>query len=199
LKERAATLLLPFLLLASALAFAACGGGDSGAEGKIEETIETSVSTTDPSKCTELMTQTFVEQNSGESGAAAIESCEEEAADTSDDPDSVEIAAVEVDGADATAEVAFVGGGFDGQTVEVALVEEDDTWKLDEILGFAELDNEALAQTLEEQFEAASDEITPEQIGCIGDAIREAPQEEVEELLLSGDSERFVEFAEACE
>jgi hypothetical protein len=199
LRERLATLLVPCLLLASALAFAACGGGDSGAEEKIEETIETSVSSTDPSKCTELMTRTFVEQNSGESGEAAIESCEEEAADTGDDPDSVEITAIEVDGADATAKVAFVGGGFDGQTVDVALVEEDDTWKLDEILGFAELDNEALAQTLEEQFEAVSDEITAEQISCIGDAIRKAPQGEVEELLLSGDSDRFVEFAEACE
>jgi hypothetical protein len=199
LRQRLAFLLVPCLLLASALALAACGGGDSGDEEKIEETIETSVRTTDPSKCTELMTQTFVEQNTGETGEAAIESCEAEATDTSDDPDSVEITAVKVDGADATAKVAFAGGGFDGQTVEVALVEEEDAWRLDEILGFAVLDNEALAQTLEAQFEAASDEVTAEQISCIGGAIRTAGREQIEELLLSGDSDRFVEFAEACE
>lgn len=199
MKQRLAFLLVPCLLLASALAFTACGGGDSGAEEEIEGTIKTSVGSTDRAKCTELMTQNFVEQNTGETGETAIESCEAEAADTSDDPDSVEISAIEVDGADATAEVAFDGGGFDGQAVEVALVEEDDSWKLDEILGFVALDNEALAQTLEVQFEAASSEITPDQISCIGDAVREAPQEEIEELLLSGDSDRFVEFAEACE
>lgn len=199
MKTRLATVFVPCLLLASALALAACGGGGSGDEEKIEETITTSVTSTDPSKCTELMTQAFVEQNSGESGEAAIKECEGEAGDTSDDPDSVEVSAIGVDGSEATAEVAFVGGGFDGQTVSVALVEEEDQWKLEEILDFAELNSEALAATLEEQFEAASDEITPDQISCIGDAIREAPQEEIEELLLSGDSDRFVEFAEACE
>lgn len=201
MKHRLALLLVPCLLLASSLALAACGGGSdsSGDEEQIEETIATSVTTTDPSKCTELMTAGFREQNSGLTGKEALEDCEEEAGDSSDDPDSVTVSEVEVDGSDATARVAFVGGGFDAQTLDVSLVKEDDQWKLDEIEGFAELDGDALATTLEEQFEAASSEITPDQIGCIGDAIRDAPQEEVEELLLSGSSDKFVEFAEACE
>ncbi|MEX2106744.1 MAG: hypothetical protein WD810_07575 [Solirubrobacterales bacterium] len=200
MNTRLTALLVPCLLIASAFALAACGGGGgSGDEEKIEETIETSVTTTDPSKCTELMTESFLEQNSGETGKAALEECEEEAEDTSDDPDSVTVSSIEVDGSDATAEVAFVGGGFDGQTVDVALVKDGDQWKLDEISGFADLDSDALATTLEEQFEEVSDEITPDQISCIGDAIRDAPQTEIEELLLSGSSEKFVEFAEACE
>lgn len=200
MRQRLARLLIPCLLLASALAIAACGGDDSSAEeAQIEETIETSVTTTDPSKCTELMTANFREQNSGLRGDAALEDCEEEAGDTSDDPDSVEVAAIAVDGSDATAEVSFVGGGFDGQALDVALVKEGDQWKLDEIAGFATLDADALATTIEEQFEESSAEISAEVISCIGDALRDAPQEEVEELLLSGSSEKFVEFAEACE
>jgi hypothetical protein len=197
LRTRLAFLLVPCLILA--LALTACGGSDSDSEGEIEEAIETSVTSTDPGKCTDLMTATFVNQNSGLKGAAAIEDCEAEAADTSDDPDSVTVSAIEVDGSDASAEVAFVGGGFDGQTVAVTLVEEDEGWKLDEITGFADLDADALAKTLEEKFEEVSDEITPTQISCIGDGIREAPQGEVEELLLDGTSQKFVEFAETCE
>lgn len=200
MKHRLVLLSLACLVLASALALAACGGGDdSGDEGKIEETIETSITSSDPSKCTDLMTQAFVEQNSGLTGKEALEDCEDEAGDTSDDPDSVTVSAIEVDGSDATAQVGFVGGGFAGQKVDVALVEADDQWRLDEISGFAKLNSDALAKTLEEQFEAVSDEITPDQISCIGDAIRDAPQEEIEELLLGGSSDKFVEFVEACE
>lgn len=197
MRTRLALLLVPCLVLA--LAFAACGGDDSDSDGEIEAAIETSVTSTDPAKCTDLMTATFRNQNSGLSGDAALEECEEEAEDTSDDPDSVTVSEIEVDGADASAEVAFVGGGFDGQTVAVALIEGDGGWKLDEITGFADLDPEALATTLEGKFEEASEEITPSQIACIGDGIREAPQAEIEELLLEGSNEKFVEFAETCE
>lgn len=199
MRTRLALLLVPCLLLASALALTACGGGDSDSEGEVEVAIETSVTSTDPAKCTDLMTATFRNQNSGLRGDAALEECEEEAEDTSDDPDSVTVSEIEVDGAGATAEVAFVGGGFDGQTVAVALVEGDESWKLDEITAFADLDPEALATTLEKKFEEASEGITPTQIACIGDGIREAPQGEIEELLLEGSNQKFVEFAEACE
>jgi hypothetical protein len=201
LRHRLACPLSVCLLIVFALVLSACGSGDdsSGAEGQIEATITTSVTSTEPSKCTELMTSAFREQNSGLQGNAALEKCEEEAGDTSDDPDSVDISEIEVDGSDATARVGFVGGGFDGQALDVGLLNKDGKWKLDKIEGFAKLDNEALAKTLEERFEATSSEITPEQVSCIGDGIRKAPQEEVEELLLSGSNEKFVELAEACE
>jgi hypothetical protein len=198
-RTRLALLLVPCLLLASAFALTACGSSDSDSAGEVEEAIETSVTSTDPAKCTDLMTATFRNQNSGLNGKAALKECKEEAEDTSDDPDSVTVSAVEVDGSDATAEVAFVGGGFDGQTLAVALVEEDDSWKLDEITGFAKLDSDVLAQTLEGKFEEGPGEIPQAQITCVGDGIRKAPQSEIEELLLEGTQTKFVEFAEACE
>jgi hypothetical protein len=196
LRTRLALLLVPCLILA--LAFTACGGSDSDSEGEIEEVIETSVTSTDPAKCTDLMTAAFVNQSSDLRGDSALEECEEEAGDTSDDPDSVTVSAVEVDGADANAEVAFVGGVYNGQTVAVALVEEDGGWKLDEITGFAELDADALARSVEQQFEKGG-EIPAAQISCVGNGIREAPQGEIEELFFGGSSQPLVEFAEACE
>lgn len=186
-------------LLVASLALVACGDSGEGAEEQIEETIVTSVKTTDPSKCTELMTANFVNQNSDQSGAAALKECEVEANDPEDDPDDVTVSAIEVDGTAATANVAFVGGGLDGQTVSVDLVEEDGTWKLDEITSFVELDNEALARTLEARFETTSSEITPEQLACLGDAFRNASKAKVEELLLSGSSQPLVEFVSVCE
>lgn len=201
MRKRLTTLLVPCLLLAAALALSACGGGSdsSGDEEQIEETIEKSATRHDPGKCTELLTQNFIEQNSDATGKAALKECEVEVSDRSDDPKSVTVSTIEVDGTDATAEVAFAGGGFDGQTVNVALVKNGDQWRLDEVIGFAELDTATLARTLEEQFEAANGEIPPAQIKCIGDGIRAASEAEVAELVLSGSSTPLVEFAEACE
>jgi len=51
--------------------------------------------------------------------------------------EAVTISNVEVDGAKATAEVEFEGGGFNGQVLEVALVEAGGDWKLDQTTGFA--------------------------------------------------------------
>jgi outer membrane lipoprotein-sorting protein len=71
-------LLLPCLIIVSALALAACGS--SGDEtSKVEEAIETAATTTDPADCSKVQTQNFMEQTSQESGKAALKNCEEEA------------------------------------------------------------------------------------------------------------------------
>jgi len=199
--KRLALILAPCLLLVAAIGLAACGG-DGGGDSEVEEisnVINESVTTTDPSKCTDLLTTRFIEQNSDKTGKVALEECEAEAADTSDDPDELTVSAVKIDGAKATAEAAFVGGSFDGQTVSLALVDDGGQWKLDEISGFASYDADALAKTLEGRFESLSSEITPAQIECIGDLIRETSKEKAEELLLSGDSAAFIEFVQVCE
>ncbi len=194
--------LLPLaLLLLVVLGLAACGGGDStgsGEEGQIETVIEESVTSSDPAKCTELMTQNFVEQTAGAEGEEALEECEEEAGDESDDADSVEVTEVEVDGTEATAHAAFVGGGLDGQTVIVALVKAGGRWKLDEIEGFAELDRDSLIAALEEQLEA-SGELSDEQTACIVDGLKEASDKAFEGLLLKGESAELAEIAAGCE
>lgn len=190
-------LLVPLSILVLALGLAACGGGGESEEDKITNAIETAATSTNPVVCTELQTQGFVEQTQGEEGKAAVKSCEKEASDGSNNPDSVKVTKVEVDGSNATADAAFVGGSFDGQTLAVALVEEDGDWKLDEATGFAKFDKakliEAFTSSLEEE------KVEPELASCLTEAFEEAEQGEFEELILGGSSQPIVELAEACE
>lgn len=115
--EKLRLLLLPALLVVSAFASTACGGGESD-EDKIVETVETSATSTDPADCEALTTPAFLMQTQvKESGAEALEGCEEDAQKTAEDPDSVQVSGVEIDGSRATADAAFSGGAFDGQSL----------------------------------------------------------------------------------
>jgi hypothetical protein len=188
---------LACLLIVASLALAACGSSSSSDEDQIEEAIQTAATSEDPTNCTELSTLAFVEQSQDGKGQKAIEECEKEAEEGGDEARSVAVSKVKVDGEDASADVEFSGGGFDGQVLALGLVKEDDQWKLDEITGFAKLDKAVLVKTLGAQFESTG-EIGKGQIDCILAGIEEASQEEVEELLLSGSSEQFVALAEGC-
>ena len=190
-------LLLPLALLSLVFGLSACGGGESD-EDKVVEVIETSVTSTDPADCEELATQGFLEQTELEEGAAAVESCEESAEDTENDPDSVEVSEVEVDGSAATADVSFTGGSFDGQTLSVALVEEDGGWKMDEVTGFAEFDQEQLADTFEEGLQSGEDALDPALATCFAEVIRDLPKAEAEEIVIGGSADPIVEIIEGC-
>lgn len=193
-------LLLPCLLLISALALAACGGGgsDSGEEEAIEAAIVRSATTADPANCTEVETLAFAEQSSDESGATAVKECEKEAKDASNNAKTVKVTKVKVDGSEATADAAIIGGGFDGQVISIALVEEDGSWKLDELTGFAKVDTARLAEVFGEKLEETG-ELTPRQTSCIAEGIEAASTSQAEELILSGSSQPLVELAKDCE
>lgn len=190
-------LLVSCLLAVSAIFLVACGGSDSNPEAEIEDAIETSATSDDPANCTELATMTFVEQTTSESGKAGLKRCEEEAADPDSQADSVAVTEVEVDGDTATAQAAISGGSFDGQAVVLALLMEDDQWKLDEITEFAEFDQKAFVGQFQEDLEKG-EELEPEVTSCIVEGLEEAPQEVVEELILSGESTPIEELAESC-
>jgi hypothetical protein len=188
--------LLPLALFVLAFGLVACGGGESD-EDKVVEVIETSVTSSDPADCKKLATQAFLEQTEFEQGAAAVESCEESTKDTSDDPDSVEVSEVEIDGSSATADVAFNGGSFDSQTLSVALVEEDGDWKMDELTGFAEFDQERLANSFEEALKL-EDDVDPQLANCFAETVRELPKADAESLVVGGSSDPIVEIVEGC-
>lgn len=192
-------LALPVLFLAFATVFAACGGGESD-EDQITDAIVTLAMNSDPANCEELATLSFLEQVEQEEGRAAIEECEEDAQDPSNDAETVDVTDVEVDGSDATATVAFEGGGLDGQTVSVALVEEDGSWKLDEIERFVKLDRQPLLDALEEGVTEASEEDNLEGIDpdCMIERIEDFTDAELEETVLSPTPEPLFEAAEAC-
>lgn len=198
-------LVLLAVSIVAALAISACGGddddgGDSGGsdeDAQITEVIETSVKSSDPADCTTLQTQKFVEQIQFESGAEAVASCEEDAADTSDDPDSVEVSSIEVEGTNATADVSFVGSPFDGSTLSLALVKEGDQWKLDEITDIPEFDFEAFQASFSEELTADGD-VPPEVATCIGDSFSSAGADTVKEAFISGDEAQLTALFGDC-
>ena len=189
-------LLLPALLLA--LGLAACGGGES-AEDKIVSTIEESATGTDPALCAETQTLNFMEQTNSGTGKEAEKECEEETKEEgSNDPDSVTVSKVAADGAKATADVAFKGGTFDGQILEVALVEEDGNWKLNELTGFAKFDAAPFVAELAKQLEEEP-QIEPETASCIVAGIEGLEASALEAMVIEKNTEPIVEIAEGCE
>src|ERR1700709_974019 len=99
-----------------AMALTACGGGSSssggGDEGAIEAAIETSATSTDPSKCTEVQTEAFNETESGVSGSGALKACEEEVEEESEPAESVNVSNISESGETATAEAEIEGGSL---------------------------------------------------------------------------------------
>jgi len=191
-------------LIASLLLVACGGSGDSEGEGRssdeaqIEDAI-TFVSTSgDPSECTEFSTPTFREQRTDETGAAALKACEEED-EREDIAKDVTVSNIEVDGSDATADVKFVGSLFDRQTMTIALVKDDDHWKLDRVTSFVEIDKDALAKTFEGLFQEATDNsLTGEQISCLVEGVREAPEQQLEDAFLSESQEFEAALKSKC-
>ena len=189
----------PVLLIVSALTFAACGSSGAGDEDQITEAIETLATGTDPANCAKLSTAAFMEQSTQKEGKEASEQCEEEAGEPDKNAESATVSNVEVEGDEATAEVAFTGGGFDGQTLEVALLKEGDQWKLNEVEGFSKLDKTALVEQFEKEFESSSSSgVSEETAVCIEEAFEESTQAEIEEYLLSGSPEAISELVEEC-
>lgn len=188
-------LVLPLLLIVSALVLVACGSSN-GDESQIEDAIETSATSTDPADCTKFNTKHFVEQTTQTEGTEAIKTCEKEASEKSG-ASSADSSNIEVDGSKATADVALSGGGLGGQEVEVALIKEDDQWKLNELTGFANFDQAKVVETLEKQF-AKSSEISKSLAACITSSFEKAPAAKLEEALLSVSTAGFEELAGSC-
>jgi len=189
---------LPVLLLVLGLGLSACGGSESD-EDKVIDVIERSVASTDPADCERLATQNFLEQVELSQGADAVKSCEENTKEDEDDAEEVEVSGVEVEGSSASAEVAFSGGGFDGQTAAVTLVDVDGGWKLDEIESFSEFDQDKLADAFDESLQSGEDALDPMFAKCFSEVIRELPEKEAEEIILGGSPKPLTEIFEGCQ
>lgn len=188
--------------VAATLVLAACGdddddGGGGEEDAAITETIETSVTTTDPADCLRLQTQAFLEQSNFSTGEEAVQDCEEDVADTEDNPDSVDVENIEVDGSSASADASFVGGGFDGSTVSVDLVKEGEQWKLDRIADVPDLNLEAFQENFAERLQDQG-EIPAPIADCIGQAIQDATEDDITQVLVSGQEEDLVGLFGDC-
>ncbi len=184
------------LVIVSAFALAACGSSGNSEESEIEAAVEASATSSKPADCKKFNTQKFMEQVSRSEGAEAVKTCEKEASEGSG-AKSATVSNVEVDGSKATADVALTGGSLGGQEVEVALVQEGDQWKLNELTGFAKFDQATVVKTFEEEF-AKSKEVSKSLASCIVEDFEKAPQAKLETALLSGGTEGFEELAGSC-
>lgn len=179
--------------IALAVALSACGGSESEEE-QIVSAIETLATSTDPADCEALATLNFMEQTEVEEGEDAVQSCEEDAEDGSDNPDSVAVTNVEVDGPNAMADVAFDGGDLDRQTVTIGLVEVDGSWKLDQLERFVVFDRETLLGNFREEISEEASAEEKEVANCLIEELEGSSDEEIEEIVLS--PELFVQLAE---
>jgi hypothetical protein len=197
-RSRGAALLAALLTLAVALA--ACGGdddGDSSAdEQEIIDAITAAATSDDPAKCTEFQTQNFTEQISdGATGQAAVTQCEQNAAETP--AEEIEVENVEIDGDSATAEGAITGSFFDGQTIDVALVQEGDQWKLDELVGFVDFDRDAFTASFEESI-GSEEGASRQAVDCVTQQIEAQSDQQLQDFLLGTDPQAEDQIFEPC-
>jgi hypothetical protein len=194
-------LLLPIALIAMAMALTACGGGSSssggGEEAAIEEAIETSATSSDPSKCTEVQTEAFNETETGKTGKAALEACEKEAENESDPAESVNVSEISENGETATANAEIEGGSLAGQSVKIEVTKEDGDWKLNELVGFSNYEPAGIASVMEEKL-GEEEGITPALAKCVAEGIEEMSQKEAEAMVFEKSSEGVEEIATAC-
>lgn len=186
-----------FAGLAAAGALAGCGGG-GGETSAVEATVRTAVLSHDAAKCTEVMTAALHEEVSGKSGKDALEECREEAVEDKHDTKAVAVSNVKIDGAHATAEAAYAGGTFGGQTIEVSLVESEGRWKLDQVVRITEFDRKRfLAGTA--LAIADKEASSPDQRRCVVARLGDETQKEIEAvLILHSDEEAEIQLAREC-
>jgi hypothetical protein len=194
-------LILPLVLLASALALSACGGGSSssggGEDGAIEEAIETAATSSDPSKCSEVQTEYFNETETGKTGPAALKACEQEVEEGNEQSESVTVSQIEIEGEGAAAVVEVEGGAMGGQTIGVAMEKEEGDWKLDGFMGFVKYDPEGIANAIEGHLEEEGGE-NAELASCVAEGVEEMTEEEAEAMIFEKSSEGLEEIASAC-
>jgi hypothetical protein len=182
--------------LAVAAALAGCGGSGNE-EAAVEDVIRTAVLSNDAAKCTEVMTAALREELSGKSGADALSDCKEEAVEDKHDTKAVEVFAIQIEGDRATAEAAYAGGTFGGQTLQFSLVKGGGRWKIDQATRITKFDRKAFLAGAAVSLTDA-EEASPDQQRCIVGRLGEESRGEIEDLLLHGSQAGEIELARAC-
>ena len=181
-------------LAVAAVAVVGCGGGKSD-EDQISDVIEQTATTSSKENCTELETQRFVEQNTFDTGQAAVKSCID---DTGSNADSVKTSDVKVDGDKATATVAVPGSVIGGQTLKVSLVKADDQWKLDHFDDIVDFDQQKFAKAFEAALTEGDQPLPADQAKCIASGFANASADAAKTVILSGQSAALEPVFQKC-
>ena len=188
--------------LGSVLLLAGCGGTGEGAgdEEEIRAVIEASATSTDPADCLRYATLNMLEQTAKVQGEAAVRVCEETKRQDWPLPSAVTVTRLEIDGGSASAQVAYTGGLFSAQVPVISLVEEDGSWKEDEILEFAEFDRDAFVLEFgRELLRGARSAAEVDAFRCMVRELNARDREELEQLVLDPSPQPLLDLAMACE
>jgi hypothetical protein len=188
-------LLIAALFSFSVFGFAACGGGGNSDEDQISEVIETTATTNADSNCTDLETQSFVEQANFSTGKDAVAACKDSGPESN--ADSVKVTEIEVDGDRATAHATLSGSTFDGQTLVVSLVKDGDQWQMDHIDDIVGFD----AKRFGEAFAAGATrggDLNQTEARCIASNFAEQDPGDLKAAVLSGDPTQLASTFQGC-
>jgi hypothetical protein len=204
MQRRRLALVVPLLVVPFAVA--ACGGGGgsssvasgasgaSGDEAAVTTAIQDSATSTDPSTCTTLETQAFVEQSTFKTGQDAVKTCQENA---SNHADSVDVTNVSVKGTKATADAAITGGSLDGQTLTVQLVNDGGQWKLNHIVTFVKFDRASFLKAFQESL-TTQGQLNSSQIHCVLSTMSQGSDKQIQQLMLSGSQSELSQVFGGC-
>ena len=189
-------LLLPVLLLA------ACGSESDGkepqAEAAIRKEIRDSLKHQLPAVCPAMET-TARDDLIDRYLPRALKYCEGGDVDEIS-VRSMRIVDVEVDGEEATAAVAPLGGRFDRQTVKVSLSENaKGEWRLDEVVSYVKTDPAILVSSFKDGLTGVS-WTTPERVfgNCVVNQLKDEPKPDLEALAFDPGSSPFDSALEEC-
>lgn len=181
------------------MALGGCGGGAGGDAQAITATITQSTTNSYPANCLRLHTRALLEQSTKLRGRAAVLACEEEAVAGAPVADRVTVTEIEVDGTEASADVAFEGTAYDGQTLTLALVDDGERWKIARILGFVDLDAGKLAFEIGRAvFEGARTPAETQEARCFLGELERLNPEKLEALIVDPSPNPLLDLLRPC-
>lgn len=163
----------------------------------MEATIRTAVLSHDAAKCTGVLTAALREEMSGKNGRNALRDCREEAVEDKHDTKAVAISHVDIEGDRATAEAAYSGGTFGGQTILLSLAERGGRWKVDQVVRIAKFDRRRFLAGAAVNI-ADSGEASPDQTRCTVARLGRESQGEIEAVMFHRSEAAEIELTRAC-
>lgn len=164
-------------------------------ETRIERTIATVATSSNPAYCDRLVTTGYLEQTTGVKPPFSDDFCRSDA--EARRARSTEVFATHVDGDRAIAEVGFEGGSYDGSSVKLRLAREDGLWKLDRIVSFVHFDRDRFDRAYRTRLQEFG---MPQQgVECVLSKVRRLSDAEIERATLEGSHRLFAPIAVECD
>lgn len=181
-----------------ACALGACGGdGDAASKDKkqIRSVVTEVITTTDPSACTRLTTQTFLEQTTGAQGSDAVRTCRRNA--TAASAQSVSIGRVAVSGPRASADVRPKGGSLAFTSLRIGLRKTTGRWKIDRAKS-GTLDRAAFFRLSRRELTSPPNEVSPAIADCVLREFKAIDDDEIVQALINMQQRLFVVAGAIC-